>query len=288
MTEFFDSEGLPRALDGNRVDVLLGELTDHPRYDKKESLEAIARLQLELSLVHQAYVRQGRRAMIVVEGTDAAGKGGTIRRMSVALDPHHAHVWPIAAPQYEERDHHYLYRFWKRLPVVGEVSIFDRSWYGRLLVERVEGLAQRREWQRAYAEINHFERLLVDDGIRIVKCFLHLTRDEQESRFIDRLSKPAKRWKLNASDFISRQHWSDYQLAYQDMLEQTTTAYAPWYIVPADSKPFARVAVMRAVLEELERDVDTSRMHEVTEDVQQAAEGLFGKSQVRKMLANED
>src|SRR5262249_24933329 len=151
-------------------------------------------------------------------------------------------VHPIAAPSARERTQHYLQRFWERLPEQGQIVVIDRSWYGRVLVERVEELAQEQEWKRAYREINEFERTLVANGIRLVKIFLHITPEEQVRRFKDRLTNPHKRWKLSYEDFRNRQRWNDYEEAIEDMMEETSAKHSRWHLVPANNKPFARLA----------------------------------------------
>ena len=172
--------------------------------------------------IQQAYLGTRERAVIVLEGWDTAGKGGIVRRLGWALDPRGFKVYPIAAPLSHERGRHYLQRFWEKLPDPGQIVVFDRSWYGRVLVERVEGFASTREWQRGYDEINEFERMMVADGIRIAKCFLHITPAEQIRRFKDRLTNPLKRWKLSYEDFRNRSRWADYEVAIEDMMERTS------------------------------------------------------------------
>src|SRR5690606_27479529 len=152
--------------------------------------EKIDALQLELLRAQLALNKEGKRAIILIEGTDTAGKGGIIRRITRHLDPRGAHVWPIGAPGKDEQSRHYLFRFWQRLPVPGEITIFDRSWYGRVLVERVEGFASEAEWKRAYRELNEFERQLTDDGVILIKIFLHLSREAQYNRFMERIKEP--------------------------------------------------------------------------------------------------
>ena len=172
-----------------------------------------------LQLVQQAYLGSSERALIVLEGWDTAGKGGVVRRLGWALDPRSFKVHPISAPDQHERAEHYLQRFWRHLPQNGQIVVFDRSWYGRVLVERVEGLATEAEWRRAYREINEFERVLTDSGVRLVKLFLHITSKEQARRFRDRLINPLKRWKLSYEDFRNRTRRADYVVAIEDMLE---------------------------------------------------------------------
>src|SRR5246500_975780 len=161
----------------------------------------LAEMQKTLQCVQQAYLGTSHRAIIVLEGWDTAGKGGVVRRLGWALNPRSFKVHAIAAPTNREKSLHYLQRFWERLPENGQIVVFDRSWYGRVLVERVEGFATEAEWRRAYREINEFERVLTDSGVRVIKLFLHITADEQVRRFRDRLINPLKRWKLSYEDF---------------------------------------------------------------------------------------
>lgn len=180
---------------------------------------------------------------------------GGIRRLIEKLDPRGFHVWPIGAPSAGEQGRHYLYRFWTRLPVPGTIAIFDRSWYGRVLVERVEGLISKPVWKRAYDEINEFERMLIDDGVRVVKIFLHISPEEQLERFAERLSNPYKRWKLTDADIRDHQKWDDYAEAIEDMFDRTSTKAAPWHAIYAEKKWVARVEVLKAVTAALEEDV---------------------------------
>jgi AMP-polyphosphate phosphotransferase len=233
----------------------LASITAHPRMDFADYERRLASLQGTLQLIQQAYLGTSERALVVLEGWDTAGKGGLVRRLGWALDPRSFKVHPIAAPNQHERTQHYLERFWCRLPENGQIVLFDRSWYGRVLVERVEGFATRREWRRAYREINEFERMLVDSGIRLVKLFLHITPDEQVRRFRDRLIDPLKRWKLSYEDFRNRARWSDYETAIEDMMAQTATKAAPWYLIPADNKAYGRIAALRILIDRLGKDV---------------------------------
>jgi polyphosphate kinase 2 (PPK2 family) len=212
-------------------------------------------LQGVLQVIQQAYLGTPERAIVVLEGWDTAGKGGVIRRLGWALDPRSFKVSPIAAPDEHERGQHYLQRFWSRLPERGQIVAFDRSWYGRVLVERVGGFATSDEWRRAYREINDFELMLVDSGMRLVKLFLHITADEQVRRFRDRLFDPLKRWKLTYDDFRNHASRSDYEAAIEDMLANTSTTHAPWYLIPANNKPFGRIAAFRIISDRLGGDV---------------------------------
>ena len=195
---------------------------------------------------------RGLSVILVFEGWDAAGKGGAVRRLTAALDAHDYQVIPIAAPTDEERAHHYLWRFWRHLSRVGRVTIFDRSWYGRVLVERVEGFATEAEWMRAYAEINHFEEQLVRHGVVLVKYWLHITNDEQLRRFKERQSTSYKAWKLTDEDWRNREKWPLYAQAVNDLAERTSTRVAPWTLVEANDKCFARVKVLRTLADRLE------------------------------------
>jgi polyphosphate kinase 2 (PPK2 family) len=190
--------------------------------------------------------------LCVFEGWDASGKGGTIRRLTRALDARDYRVIPIAAPNDEEAAHHYLWRFWRQLRRSGRVTIFDRSWYGRVLVERVEGLASPLEWRRAYSEINRFERQLTDFGIVLLKFWLHVTAEEQLRRFEERQRVEYKRWKITDEDWRNREKWELYERAVQEMVERTSALEAPWTLVEANCKRHARLKVLRTVADALE------------------------------------
>jgi polyphosphate kinase 2 (PPK2 family) len=229
------------------------KLKDEATYERR-----LKELQIDMLDLQQAYERQGRRGIIVLEGWDTAGKGGLIRRMSTRLDPRYFRVWPIGAPLPAEQGRHYLYRFWKRLPEPGMIVLFDRSWYGRVLVERVEGLAGKADWRRAYTEINEFERMLADDGVRLVKLFLHITPEAQLERFRERLSVPYKRWKLTAEDLRNRSHWAEYEVAIDEMFRRTSTEFAPWHAVPCVFKWYGRVKALELIRDTLGKGVDVA------------------------------
>lgn len=190
--------------------------------------------------------------VIVFEGWDAAGKGGAIKRLTERLDPRGYVVWPIAAPTGDDKERHYLYRFWRRLPEQGQIALFDRSWYGRVLVERVEGFCPEAAWQRAYGEINQFERQLVDFGTIVLKFWLHISRDEQLRRFEERKRTHYKSWKLTDEDWRNRGKWQNYQNAVEEMLLKTSTQEAPWTIVEANNKLYARIKILKTVVRRLE------------------------------------
>ena len=198
---------------------------------------------------------KGISVILVFEGWDAAGKGGAVRRLTSALDAHDYQIIPIAAPTDEEKAHHYQWRFWRHLSRAGRVTIFDRSWYGRVLVERVEGFATESEWMRAYAEINHFEEQLVQHGIVLVKYWLHITNEEQYRRFKERETTAYKQWKLTDEDWRNRERWNAYEQAVNDIAERTSTRLAPWTLVEANDKLFARVKVLRTLADRLQKAV---------------------------------
>jgi polyphosphate kinase 2 (PPK2 family) len=227
-----------------------GEPIDPDKYDKR-----LAKLQKRLSRVQVAHILHKRRAIVVLEGWDAAGKGGIISRMTARMDPRWFEVWPVSAPTPEEKDHHYLWRFWTRLPGNGEINIFDRSWYGRVLVERVEGFCTEGEWQRAYDEINAFEAEQVDDNTTIVKLFVHVTQEEQDRRFAERVENPWKRWKTGREDYRNRAKRPEYLKAMHDMFARTNTHWAPWTVIDGNDQKAARIAALEAVVGQLEARV---------------------------------
>ena len=206
-------------------------------------------------LGYQVYVQQ-RPVVILFEGWDAAGKGGAIKRITEKLDPRGYVVHPIAAPQGDDKTHHYLWRFWRRLPEAGQIAIFDRSWYGRVMVERVEGFCSEPAWKRAYREINQFESQLVDFGAILFKFWLNITKDEQLRRFEDRSSDKLRSWKLTAEDWRNREKWDVYETAVNEMLLKTSTLHAPWTIVEGNDKRYARVKVLNTIVERLSKELD--------------------------------
>jgi polyphosphate kinase 2 (PPK2 family) len=220
---------------------------------RKAYAKQLKPLQNRLHLLAFQVYQQQRPVVIAFEGWDAAGKGGVIKRLTERIDPRGYIVHPIAAPAGEDKDRHYLYRFWRRLPETGEIAIFDRSWYGRVLVERVEGFCPPEAWQRAYAEINQFERELLDFGAVLFKFWLHVSPEEQLQRFDDRAATVNKQHKLTPDDWRNREKRAAYTEAVEDMLRLTSPAAAPWTVVPADSKRFARIHVLETVVAGLEQ-----------------------------------
>ena len=215
----------------------------------------LAALQDRLERIQAAHITHGQRSVIMLEGWDAAGKGGIITRITAQLDPRYFEVWPISAPSDEEKARHFLWRFWKRLPGNREISIFDRSWYGRVLVERVEGFASEGEWRKGYDEINEFEAQLTGSNTHLVKLFVHVTQDEQDKRFAGRLDDPWKRWKTGAEDYRNRSRRKEYLAAMHDMFAQTNTRWAPWKVIDGNNKKAARIAALRHVADALEAAV---------------------------------
>jgi polyphosphate:AMP phosphotransferase len=239
------SNGLPPVTILSRLD--MSQTLAKDDYDA-----GLKRYQGKLNQLQRAARERKVSTILVFEGWDAAGKGGSIRRITAALDARDYQVIQIAAPTDEEAAHNYLWRFWRHLPRAGRVTIYDRSWYGRVLVERIEGFARTREWQRAYAEINDFEAQLVERGIVLLKFWLHITPDEQLRRFKEREQIGYKAWKLTEEDWRNRERWADYELAVNDMVERTSTRQAPWTLVEANDKRHARVEVLRTLCERLE------------------------------------
>lgn len=201
-------------------------------------------------LAYQIYVQQ-RPVIMIFEGWDAAGKGGAIRRITEKIDPRGFVVYPIAAPKGDDATHHYLWRFWRRLPETGQIAIFDRSWYGRVMVERIEGFCTEMEWKRAYREINSFERQLVDFGTILFKFWLHIDKEEQLRRFESRSGDRIRSWKLTDEDWRNREKWELYEEAVNEMLLKTSTISAPWTVVEANSKMYARVKILKTIVDKL-------------------------------------
>jgi polyphosphate kinase 2 (PPK2 family) len=228
----------------------LSQTLDQKVYESK-----LAELQAKIHLLGFQVYAQKRPVIVVFEGWDAAGKGGTIQRITQKLDPRGYVVHAIAAPSGDDKAHHYLYRFWRRLPPRDMLAIFDRSWYGRVLVERVEGFAREDEWQRAYAEINEFERQLVEFGTIICKFWMHLSPEEQLRRFEERQNIPYKAWKLTDEDWRNREKWPRYEQAADEMLLRTSTPAAPWTVVESEDKRFGRIKAIQAVVRRLEGEL---------------------------------
>ena len=239
--------------------LLLGGVDLSKRLGKKDYNHSLAKAQGRLNKLSRKKAFKKKAVVAVFEGWDAAGKGGAIRRTTQALDARQYQVIPIAAPTEEERAQPYLWRFWRQLPRYQHFAIFDRSWYGRVLVERVEKLAAPTDWARAYSEITEFEEALVEHGIIVAKFWLHIDQEEQLRRFEDRQKKGFKRHKITDEDWRNRDKWADYELAVHDMLERTSTEIAPWKVIAANDKRFARVQVIETLSGWIEDAFDRKR-----------------------------
>jgi AMP-polyphosphate phosphotransferase len=229
---------------------LTRQIEEKVKYKKK--LE-----ELQLNLLHlQPRLRQTKRNLILVfEGPDAAGKGGIIKRTLERLDPRTVRVYSVVKPTAQEYANHYMRRFWIKLPSYGEIAVFDRSWYGRVLVERVEGFATKEEWKRAYDEINHFEQTLTEDGSILMKFYIAITKEEQLLRFRKRAADPYKRWKINEEDWRNRKKWEQHNAAAEDMFTKCGPTHAPWTLVEGNFKWYARLKVLKAVVQRLEQEI---------------------------------
>jgi polyphosphate kinase 2 (PPK2 family) len=249
---------------------------------KEEYVRDLVRYQVALNaLGYQVYVQQ-RPVIIVYEGSDAGGKGGSIKRVTEKLDPRGYVVHPIAAPKGEDQTHHYLWRFWRRLPERGQIAIFDRSWYGRVMVERIEGFCTEEEWKRAYREINHFERQLVDFGTVLFKFWIYVSKDEQLRRFKAREQTAYKAWKLTEEDWRNREKWDQYDQAVDEMLLRTSTLTAPWTVVEGNCKWHARIKVLKTLVAGLSKELN----HDPFADVPSTQKG--GKKKGKRKKAAKD
>jgi polyphosphate kinase 2 (PPK2 family) len=266
-SEAEDSMGKWPKLDGMK---LSDKKVDDHAYDKQ-----LKKLQNRLLEIQQHYLRTGGRAIVGVDGWDAAGKGGMIQRFVFGLEPRSAYVCRIGAPTVEEQGRHYLWRFWTRLPAPGNWTVFDRTWYGRVLVERVEGFCEKAAWKRAYREINEFERQLSDDGVRIVKILVHVSAEEQKKRMIARLEDPSKHYKIGLEDFRNIAKRRQYLEAYDDMLERTDTDNAPWHVLATDHKKAARLEGLKIIADTLGRGLKHLNQ-EIDPEIAKAAFKMWG------------
>ncbi|MDO5551061.1 MAG: polyphosphate:AMP phosphotransferase [Lachnospiraceae bacterium] len=212
-------------------------------------------LQKRLEILHSELYRLRIPVVLGFEGWDAGGKGGAIKRLTSRLDPRGYQVNPTASPNDIEKVHHYLWRFWNNVPKAGHIAIFDRTWYGRVMVERIEGFCTEAEWKRAYQEINEMEAHMANAGAVVLKFWLHIDKDEQERRFKERMENPAKQWKITDEDWRNREKWDLYEEAVNEMLVRTSTTYAPWIVVEGNDKYYARVKVVKTVVEALEKKI---------------------------------
>ncbi|MBU2703289.1 polyphosphate:AMP phosphotransferase [Sporomusaceae bacterium BoRhaA] len=232
---------------------LLSEVDLSVTVSADEYQEKLKMYQKRIREIEYIIYKKKMPVLVVLEGWDAAGKGGAIRRLAQNMDPRGYTVIPISAPNDEELNHHYLWRFWRAMPKQGHIAIFDRSWYGRVLVERVEGYCTEGEWRRAYREMNEMEEQWIHYGGTIVKLWLHIDQDEQQRRFTERLSNPDKQWKITGEDWRNREKWAQYEEAIDEMFFRTSTTYAPWTIVEANCKSYARLKVLKTIIKDVEK-----------------------------------
>lgn len=248
------SQGGKRSPSSRSMAIRLADYEKDTKLDG-DYAEQLAEVQARLERIQIAHIVHKRRSIIMFEGWDAAGKGGTIQRLTAGWDPRYFEVWPIKAPTPPELARHFLWRFWTKLPPDGHINVFDRSWYGRVLVERVEGFASEKEWRRAYDEINEFEAQQSDSGTTIVKLFIHVTQEEQDERLKGRLEHPWKRWKTGFEDYRNRERRSDYLDAMAEMFRRTDTRWGPWIVIDGNDKESARIAALNAIADRLEAHV---------------------------------
>ena len=232
---------------------MLADIDLDKSLSQEEYKTQLKALRTRLRALHNVVYRKKIPVIIAYEGWDAAGKGGNIKRVSAALDPRGYQVHPIASPEPHEKARHYLWRFWNRLPKSGHIAIFDRTWYGRVMVERIEGFCTENDWQRAYNEINEFEHELVDSGAVIIKFWIQIDKQTQLDRFTERQNTPAKQWKITDEDWRNREKWDLYESAVNDMLQKTSTTFAPWHVLESNDKRYARIRALQIVVNELER-----------------------------------
>ncbi len=231
----------------------LSEISLDKSLTTEEYKKELSELQAKLRVLHNELYRRKIPVVIAYEGWDAAGKGGNIKRITGALDPRGYEVQPIASPEPHEKARHYLWRFWNRLPKTGHVAIFDRTWYGRVMVERLEGFCSENDWQRAYNEINEFEKELSDWGAIIIKFWVQIDKDVQLQRFTDRQNTPEKQWKITEEDWRNREKWDYYETAVNEMMKKTSTTFAPWHVLESNDKKYARIKALKIVIEEIEK-----------------------------------
>ncbi len=230
----------------------LADVDLSPSISDEDYKKELKKLQSRLTELHNIVYRKKIPVILCYEGWDAAGKGGNIRRVAYPLDPRGFDVQPIASPLPHELNRHFLWRFWTRLPRTGHITIFDRTWYGRVMVERLEGFCSEKDWKRAYNEINEFERTLTDWGAVVLKFWIHIDKDTQLARFTDRQNTPEKQWKITDEDWRNREKWDSYEVAVDEMLALTSTKNAPWYIIESNDKKYARIKTLKIIVKALE------------------------------------
>ena len=240
---------------------LLADIPLDQEMSREEYKKQLKFCQKKLAKLHDQIYRWKIPVILAYEGWDAAGKGGNIKRITGALDPRGYQVIPVAAPKPYELARHYLWRFWQNLPKRGHIVLFDRTWYGRVMVERLEGFCKENDWQRAYTEINEFEKQLTDWGAVILKFWVQIDKDTQLARFQERQQNPDKQWKITDEDWRNREKWDQYEVAVNEMLQKTSTTYAPWHIIESNCKYYARIKTLRLLTETLEAALDQAAEH---------------------------
>ena len=243
---------------------ILKKFEEPRKISKKHYYKELEKYQLRISILQRELRSRNIPIILAFEGWDAAGKGGAIKRVTEKLDPRGLKVYPVGAPSEDEKSRNYLWRFWSRMPRKGEMVIFDRTWYGRVMVERVEGFATEYEWKRAYHEINEFEKTLINDNILLMKFFMHISKDEQLRRFTARQDDPFKAWKITEEDWRNREKWELYETAIEAMLSKTDTKTCPWNIINGINKRCARLEVLKIVTEAIENfcNIDQSLLYQ--------------------------
>lgn len=244
---------LQNTFDLNKTSKLSSISLDDKTISDEEYEKKLDELQNRLHELHYELYRKKIPVIIAYEGWDAAGKGGNIKRIAAALDPRGYEVYPIASPEPHEKARHFLWRFWTRLPKDGHIAIFDRTWYGRVMVERIEGFCSDNDWKRAYNEINEFEKELVDWGAVVIKFWVQIDKDTQLARFTERQNTPEKQWKITDEDWRNREKWDLYESAIDEMIKKTSTTFAPWYVLESNDKKYARIKALEIVIESIER-----------------------------------
>ena len=237
----------------------LSEVDLSKSISEEEYKQTLDKLQNRLSELHNELYHKKIPVIIAYEGWDAAGKGGNIKRVAAALDPRGYEVHPIASPEPAEKARHYLWRFWNRLPKDGHIAIFDRTWYGRVMVERIEGFCTENDWQRAYNEINEFENELADWNAVVIKFWVHIDKDTQLARFTDRQNTPEKQWKITDEDWRNREKWDQYEEAIDEMLAKTSTKFAPWHILESNDKKYARIKALKVIIKAIEEKLEKTK-----------------------------
>ncbi|WP_087972344.1 polyphosphate kinase 2 family protein [Oceanobacillus rekensis] len=234
-------------METNLSNLKLNKKMDKATYKKEKN-----KYQKRLMSLQRKIVDEHLGLILAFEGVDAAGKGGAIKRLTSEVDPRGIAVHPISAPKPHEMRYHYMQRFWRKIPQYGQIGVFDRSWYGRVLVERIEGFATNKEWKRAYDEINHFEKLLSDDHYIVLKFWIQISKEEQLERFEERQNDPLKSWKITDEDWRNREKWKQYKTAAEEMLRKTDQDHAPWIVVEGNNKRYARIKVLKKTVKQVE------------------------------------